>query len=226
MSFLPTVDLLTCSTVNATWEGEARKHVRVRISIRLTGYAGYPKFEEYVTLMSVRGNYHERLHTCYRYFEEFQQFLSKLDKLASNSRGKIKHLFLPFIMQGGPEFRRFFEILHLFGHNLSALELSLCHHYHYTDTLVTTTIADMSPFLTGLSSRPPLPSITKLSICSWSVAKNATGLTVAKLGPLFPNVSTLEYFDPDRNAIEMQLIANPFPRLSALRIMDIEYTAP
>ncbi|OXA37903.1 hypothetical protein Fcan01_27348 [Folsomia candida] len=229
LSFLPTVDLLTSSSVNATWEREARKQFRARIPIKLTGSSGYPKFEEYITLMSVRNNYHERLHTCYRYFEEINQFLSKLEKLALNSRGRMKHLSLPFIMQGGPEFRRFFEILHLFGHNLSSLELHLCHNYHYTETdytQITTTTADVSPFLSGLSSQPPFPWITRLSIRCWSVMKNAVGLTVAKLGPLFPNVTTLEYLYPDRNAIEMQLLANPFPRLSALRISDREYETP
>ncbi|XP_035707955.1 uncharacterized protein LOC118435683 [Folsomia candida] len=84
----------------------------------------------------------------------------------------------------------------------------------------------MSPFLTGLSSRPPLPSITRLAIYSRRVIKMAAGLTVAKLGAIFPNVTTLEYLYPDRNAIEMQLLANPFPRLTALRIRDLEFKVP
>ncbi|XP_035715311.1 uncharacterized protein LOC118438729 [Folsomia candida] len=213
MSFLPTDDLLTCTSINFAWEGEARKHIRARGEVELSNAS----FPNYVEIMQVRSNYFERLKFGWKHEIQFSELLSHLERLAVNYTGKLKQLDVAIPFNEITDLHRLFPVLHLLGKNLKSLGLCLFDTYgQFAHD------EKMSAFFTNFDlSNILLPTITKLTIHpfhSYKIDRKLYAPFLTKLAPMFPNVSALSYSNPDVSELESFLNSSPppFPKLVSL----------
>ncbi|OXA41124.1 hypothetical protein Fcan01_23917 [Folsomia candida] len=218
MIYLPTKDLFTCTVVNLVWEKEARNRLRSRTVSNI---------ELKSPMEILRPYYNEQICLSWGFHGYSKELLRRLEDFAVANRNKVRHLTIPFFIDGGNYSNQFFKILKIFGDKLTSLRLQLFLQYVFQDNTLLPEVENLSSFLTNFTNKDLVfPSITNFEFDSPNLP--SASVILAKLAPIFPNVTMLQCQEDTicGNIFNLQNYVSQFPKLKSFSFTNRASTLP